>query len=497
MSTQKPTRTRYAPSPTGFFHVGGARTALYSYLLARQTGGQFILRIEDTDQTRYNPESLTNLLGGLRFLGLDWDEGPDIGGDYGPYIQTERRSIYTKYIQPLLDEGKVYRCFCTKERLTQIRAERQKANIIPWGYDRHCRNIPPATSTERAAKGETHVIRLKVPLAGSVTMKDFLRGDITMENATLQDDILIKSDGLPTYAFAAMVDDHLMKITHVLRDEQWISSFAIHWHVIAALGWEPPHFVHLPIILTPSGKGKMSKREGRAPDGKIHPVFVERFAELGYLPEALINFMALVGWSYDDKTEVMNLAELVERFSLERINKTPASWDYDKLDHFNGLYIRELAVDELGKRLLPFLQKAGLSVNEEQLRPITPLIQDRLTTLADGVEQIRFFFSEVPDYPVDWLIPRKTTAEEVIPILEKAKAVLSETDFKAEVLESTIKATVKDLGIKMGQMFQPLRVAVSGVKGGPPMFEILAILGRDTVQSRLDEAIAKLLTADD
>ncbi|MFN8454190.1 MAG: glutamate--tRNA ligase, partial [Anaerolineae bacterium] len=253
-----PLRVRYAPSPTGFLHVGGARTALYDYLLARQSDGQFILRIEDTDQKRYNPEAISNLLDGLRYLGLEWDEGPEAGGDYGPYYQTERLDIYQQHIQTLLDAGHAYRCFCTPERLAQVNEERQKAKLLP-GYDRFCRNLAPAESARRAEAGESFVVRLKVPLSGNVTLHDAIRGDITIENELVQDMVLIKSDGIPTYHFAVVVDDHLMEITHVLRGEEWISSFPIHLHLYHYFGWQPPVFAHLPLILNPAGKGKMSK----------------------------------------------------------------------------------------------------------------------------------------------------------------------------------------------------------------------------------------------
>ncbi len=492
MTHQTPARTRFAPSPTGYLHVGGARTALYSYLLARQTGGQFIIRIEDTDQARYKPDSLANFFKAFQFLGLDWDEGPQVGGDYGPYIQSQRREIYHHYMTPLLEKGLVYRCFATAEELQAANEERKRAGLSP-GYDRRYRDYDPVEAEKRAAAGEPHVIRLKIPLDGSITVKDFLRGDITVENSNLQDIVLIKSDGLPTYAFAAMLDDHLMKITHVVRDEQWISSFPLHMHVINALGIEPPLFIHAPIILNPSGKGKMSKREGRAPDGSHLPVFIHGFQKMGYLPEAMVNFMALVGWSYDDKTEIMRLDELIKRFRIERINTTPAAWDYNKLNHFNGIYMRNESVESLTDRLLPYLVEENIQANRETLLKITPLIQERLTVLSEAPAMVAFFFKqEGLSYDRPSLVPKKMQAADVGPILHKAAVILSEADFEEEVLESAIKQATKDLGIKIGQMFQPLRVAVSGQKGGPPLFAILVILGRELVLKRIEQAIAKL-----
>lgn len=487
-----PVRVRYAPSPTGFLHVGGARTALYDYLLARQTGGQFIIRIEDTDQKRYNPEAISNLLDGLRYLGLDWDEGPEVGGDFGPYYQTQRLEIYQKHIQILLEQGHVYRCFCTPERLAQVNEERQKAKLLP-GYDRFCRNIDPAESARRAEAGESFVVRLKVPLSGSVTLHDAIRGDITIDNELIQDMVLIKSDGIPTYHFAVVVDDHLMKITHVLRGEEWISSFPIHLHLYNFLGWQPPTFAHLPLILNPAGKGKMSKREDRAPDGKVYPVFVHTFKERGYLREAMINYLALVGWSYDDKTELMSREELIERFSLERVNAAPAAWNYDKLDHFNGHYIRQLAVEDLTDRLLPFLAAAGLPADRDTMLTITPLIRERLTVLSDAPQWVDFFFvEELPAYDLNLLVPKKMALADVPKLLQTTQHILTRSEFSHDALEANLRSGATDLGLKLGDFLQPLRVAVCGKTVAPPMFQTLEILGREKVLRRIERALERL-----
>ena len=413
MTTTKPVRVRYAPSPTGDFHVGGARTALFNYLFARHHGGKFILRIEDTDQKRYNPEALDWLLDGHRYLGLEWDEGPEVGGDYGPYTQTERLDIYQKYCQQLLDEGKAYRCFCTAERLAEMR-EMQQAKKQSFGYDRHCRIIDPAEAAERAAQGEAYTVRAKLPLDGEITVHDLIRGDITFQNVVLQDAVLMKSDGIPTYHFANVVDDHLMEISHIMRGDEWVNSLPLHIHLYNALGWEPPLMAHLPLILNPTGKGKMSKREGRSPDGKVLPVFVRTFAELGYLPEAMVNYLALVGWSFDDKTELMSREELIERFSLERVNASPAAWSYDKLDHFNGLYLRQMDPAALTKLLLPFLERDGIQADYETLLKIAPHIQERLTVLSDAAEWVDFFFvDELPPYDLGTLVPKKMTLGDI------------------------------------------------------------------------------------
>ena len=487
-----PVRVRYAPSPTGDFHVGGARTALFNYLFAHHHGGKFILRIEDTDQKRYKPEALTWLLDGLRYLELDWDEGPEVGGDYGPYIQTERLDIYQKYCQRLLDNGHAYRCFCTPERLEAMRQERQKNNDSATGYDRFCRNIDLNEAAERALRGESYVVRAKLPLDGEITVHDVIRGDITVQNAQLQDTVLMKSDGIPTYHLANVIDDHLMEISHILRGDEWVNSLPLHIHLYNAFGWEPPVMAHLPLILNPSGQGKMSKREGRAPDGRVLPVFVRTFEELGYLPEAMVNYLALLGWSYDDKTEFMTRAELIERFSLNRVNASPAAWNYDKLDHFNGHYIRQLSVEDLTDRLLPYLSAAGLQADRKTMLKVTPLIQERLTKLSEAPDKVDFFFvDELSDYSSAELIPKKGDATLALTVLQRANQTLQTVDFSHDALGAALRADAEELGVKAGQMFQPIRVAVCGRMVAPPLFETLEVLGRETTLKRVKQAITK------
>ncbi len=488
----KPVRVRYAPSPTGDFHVGGARTALFNYLFARHHDGHFILRIEDTDQKRYDPQALTWLLDGLQYLGLTWDEGPQVGGEYGPYVQTDRLDLYQKYCQQLLDADRAYRCFCTPERLESVRRAQQKQNLSP-GYDRHCRALDPAEAAERAAGGEAHTVRIKMPLTGEITVQDEIRGEITFQNENLQDTVLMKSDGIPTYHLAVVVDDHLMEISHVLRGDEWVNSLPLHIHLYRAFGWQPPVMAHLPIILNPSGRGKMSKREGRAPDGKVLPVFVRTFEALGYLPEAMVNYMALVGWSYDDKTEIMSREELIDRFSLDRVNASPAAWDYDKLDHFNGLYIRALDPADLTDRLLPHLEAAGIEADRATMLKITPLIQERLTLLSEITVWVDFFFTdELPDFDLELLVPKKMTLADVPDILQTAHDILAEIEFNHEAIDTTLREGAKSLGVKAGQMFQPLRIAVCGKKVAPPLFETLEILGKARVLQRLERALERL-----
>ncbi|MEM7035312.1 MAG: glutamate--tRNA ligase [Chloroflexota bacterium] len=487
-----PVRVRFAPSPTGLLHVGGVRTALYCYLLARQTGGSFILRIEDTDQERYNPESLANFISGMQYLGLDYDEGPDVGGDYGPYVQTERLELYQKYAQILLEKGLAYRCFATKEELAEGNEARKKAGLSP-GYDRRYRDYDVAEAEKRAANGEPHVIRAKLPLEGTVTFKDHLRGLISVENDTLQDSVIIKSDGIPTYNFAVIVDDRYMKISHVLRGTEYISSMPLYTHLYDFLGWEPPVFVHLPLILSPTGKGKMSKREQPAKDGTVKPVFLKTFEEMGYLPEAMINYLALVGWSFDDKTEFMTRQELIERFSLDKINASAASWDYDKLDHFNGTYIRQLEPADLADRILPFVKKAGIDADLETLTKIAPFIQERLTRLDDAAEWVDFFFVEtLPEFDLNLLVPRKMGLEDVPNILETAKTILTDAEFTHDALDTALRAGAEANGLKVGQLLQPVRVATAGKKVSPPLFESLEVLGKDKSLQRLEDVLQRL-----
>ncbi len=491
-TSSKPVRVRYAPSPTGDFHVGGARTALFNWLFARHHGGRFILRIEDTDRKRYNPQALRWLLDGLRYLELDWDEGPEVGGDYGPYVQTERLEIYREHCDRLLEAGAAYRCFCTPERLQELARQAQQRGER-GGYDRACRGLDAEEAARRAEAGEPHVVRFKMPLEGETTVHDAIRGDITFQNSVLQDTVLMKSDGIPTYHLANVVDDHLMEISHVLRGDEWVNSLPLHMHLYRAFGWEPPAMAHLPLILNPTGKGKMSKREERAPDGSVRPVFVRTFQELGYLPEALINFLALLGWSYDDKTEIMSRAELIERFTLERVQASPAVWNYDKLDHMNGYYIRQLAPEDLAGRLIPFFEKAGWKADREKVLQIVPLIRERIKRLSDAVAVADFFFLEkLPPYDAAELIPKKGDAAMALAALERAREALGKVEFTRGAIETALRSEAEKLGVKAGQMFHPIRVAISGRKVSPPLFESLEVLGKETSLERIDEAIVKL-----
>ncbi|NPA26158.1 MAG: glutamate--tRNA ligase [Chloroflexi bacterium] len=489
----RPARVRFAPSPTGYLHIGGARAALFNYLLARQTGGQFILRIEDTDRKRYQPDSEQDLMESLRWLGLEWDEGPDKGGPVGPYRQSERAELYRRYAEELVERGHAYYCFCSPERLRRLREERRKQGLPPR-YDGHCRNIPPEEAKRRVEAGEPHVIRFKAPREGEVIAHDLIRGPIRVANKDLDDFILLKSDGMPTYHLAVVVDDHLMGITHVLRGAEWLSTFPLHVHLYRAFGWEEPVWVHLSLFLKPSGKGKISKRDVAAFRKGHKSVLIRDLREFGYLPEAVNNWLALMGWSYDDRTEFFTMQDLIEKFSLERLKPSPAAVNFDKLDHFQGLHVRALPPEELARRLVPFFHKAGYTqVTEDDLRPIVPLIQTRIVTLDDAVRLAGFFFEDQVEPNPDELVPKGLTPEQALEVARRALAVLEALpDMKASTTEPALRALVDELGLKARHVFGLIRVAVTGQRVSPPLFETLELVGRDKVLERMRRAIALL-----
>jgi len=481
------TRVRFAPSPTGFLHVGGARTALYNYLYARHTGGSFILRIEDTDRTRYQANSLDDLLEGLRWLGLDWDEGPDVGGDYGPYIQSQRLELYQKSAEQLVREGKAYYCFCSAERLTLMREEQHKKCLFV-GYDRRCRQLTSKQVADSRSQGIVPVVRLKAPLDGKTSFHDSIRGDISVGNSTLDDMVLLKSDGFPTYHLAAVVDDHLMKISHILRGDEWLTSVPKRIVLYDALGWDPPAYVHLSTILDPTGKGKLSKRKKHAPGEKEYPVFIHEFRKLGYLPEAMVNFLARVGWSHDDKTELMSREELIERFDLAGISKAPAVFSYEKLAWMNGVYIRQLERDDLAQRLVPFLKEAGWEPDLPLVRRLVLLIQERIKALGEAPSHLDFFFEEI-SYVPELLVQKKMDRDSTGQALVAAEEALARcVAFDEEELEAILRPLAEELGLKVGQLFGVIRVAVTGKKVAPPLFGTLSVLGKKTVLERISRA---------
>lgn len=481
-------RVRFAPSPTGPFHIGGARTALFNWLFARHHGGSFILRIEDTDQKRYDPRALAGLLEGLRWLGLDWDEGPEIGGDYGPYFQTQRADLYRHWGRWLVEQGHAYHCYCSPQRLAHMRQE-QRAQGRLLGYDRRCRHLTAAQRAAHEAAGDSRVIRLAMPTAGTTSFVDLIRGQITVENRTQDDLILLKSDGLPTYHLANVVDDHFMQISHILRADEWIPTAPRHVRLYEAFGWQMPAIAHMPIILDPTGKGKISKRKKQV-GSVVYYVLVSEFKAAGYLPQAMLNFLARVGWGLDAETEVFDRQEAVARFDLADVNSAPASPPYGKLDWLNGVYIRQLSSEELARQLYPVLQGAGLEVEPETVTAITPLVQERIKTLNDVVALTDFFFEDqiVYDRP-QALIGKKMDAASSLEALRRARATLAALPaFDEETIETALRALVAELGLKAGQLFGIIREAVSAKKVSPPLFGTLAVLGRERVLARMDRA---------
>jgi glutamyl-tRNA synthetase len=492
MSDLEPVRVRFAPSPTGRTHLGSGRTALYDFLLARQTGGQFILRIEDTDQKRYVPGAEDELMRTLHWLGLDWDEGPDVGGSFGPYRQSERKQIYLDHAHWLIEQDHAFYCFCSPARLEQVRQQQIKARINTH-YDGTCRLLDPAEAEARVANGECHVIRFKMPKEGSITVHDRLRGDITVENINLDDYVLVKSDGWALYHLAAVVDDHLMGITHVIRGSEWLPTFPLHVHIINAFGWDLPEFIHLSVFLKPSGKGKMSKREGAQAMQDGYSIFLGELNNLGYIPEGVVNWIALMGWSFDDHTEYFTLPELIDKFSLDKLNPSPAAINFSKLDHFNGLHIRSLEPVDLAARVKPFFIEAGYTVEDSKLLQIAPIIQQRIVTLEDAVPMAGFFFrKDIEPVPADLVGADLTPRESAEAIRQAYKLLSSLPQITIEIAEPPMRQLAENLGLSAGQLFGIMRMAVTGQKISPPLFESMQIIGKGEVLSRLDRAI-KLL----
>jgi len=474
-------RTRFAPSPTGYPHVGNIRTALFAWLFARHNNGTFIVRIEDTDVARKVEGAVDVILAGLNWLGIDWDEGPEAGGDYGPYYQSQRLKLYREAAERLVAQGDAYYCYCTPERLGAMRAEQAKQKQPP-GYDKKCRNLSPEECAEKEKEGITPVVRLKIPLEGQTKYHDVIWGDVVFENSTLTDLVLLKSDGYPTYHLANVVDDHAMEITHVIRAEEWISSTPRHILLYNALGYEPPKFAHLPMLLG-TDRSKLSKRHGS--------VSITEFRDQGYLPEAMLNFLSLLGWSLDDKTEIFSRDELIELFSLERVSKTAAIFNREKLEWMNGVYIRNLEPEEFVRRCLPFLEddlpaeiKRPLSV--DYVRQVMPLVQERVKYLSEIAGLTEYFFTEEIEYDAGLLIGKKMTAELTINALEVAREKLAVLDpFNEETLETLLRPLAVELELKTGQLFGALRTAVTGRTATPPLFQTMVVLGIDVALRKL------------
>jgi glutamyl-tRNA synthetase len=492
-------RTRFAPSPTGSLHIGGLRTALFNWLMARAHNGQFILRIEDTDQKRFDPSALQTLTEALRWAGLQWDEGPEVGGPFGPYVQSERLAHYQQWAQWLIDNGKAYKCFCTPERLEQVNKEKQ-ARKEPPGYDRFCRTLTPEQIAAKEAAGEKYVVRFMSPLEGQTVVHDLIRGETVFENSTLQDMVLLKSDGFPTYHLAVVVDDHLMQISHVLRAVEWFPSFPLHVQIWQAFGWPMPQFAHLPVMLNPNGKGKMSKRNPpRDEKGNIIPVFIHDYMKQGILPEAMINFLTNIGWNFGDERDIFTVEETLQRFRIEDVNPANSAFPYPKLEWTNAQYIRALPAEELAQRLKPFLVEAGLSVDDARLLKLAPVVQTRITRLADVVPLAGFIFADPAAFqpaPAEKIIQKKMDAASSVVILEKSLALIETLpSFDTNTLLEAFSAVTTEWGVNNSQLFGVLRVAVSGQTISTPTFETMELLGKEESVRRIELAIETLRAA--
>ncbi|MDD9988815.1 MAG: glutamate--tRNA ligase [Spirochaetaceae bacterium] len=471
-------RVRYAPSPTGLHHIGGARTALFAYLLARSAGGTFILRIEDTDRARFDPAALEDIYDTLGWLGLRWDEGPKVGGPHGPYVQSERVERHRAVAERLVDTGRAYRCYCDPARLARVREAGS-------GYDRRCRDLSAAERRHHEDRGTPSVVRFKVPLDGATRYEDDLLGSIERRNSDINPDpVLLKSDGYPTYHLAAITDDHDMRVSHILRAQEWVSSAPLHVLIFRACGWEPPRYAHLPVVNGPDGK-KLSKRHGA--------MSVAEFRDQGYLREALVNYMALLGWSLDGERELFTLRELEQAFSLERLNASPAVFDADKLRWMNGTYIRALPPEELAGRLAPWLATAGAADPERVARPVAELVRERLTVLGDTIPMAGFLFATKLDYDGGALVPKRLDGARTARVLERALDLVDAACGPDEDrAEQAFRTAADELGVKFGDLMMPVRVAITGARVSPPLFGSMRILGAETCRDRLRAALVKL-----
>ena len=506
---------RYAPSPTGLQHIGGIRTALFNCLFARSKNGRFILRLEDTDRTRSEDCYVQNLYDTFNWLGFKWDEGPDDGGSYAPYIQSERSALYKKYAQQLLDNDHAYYCFCSAERIEKVRHEREAAHSSETGYDRHCRSLDSNEAKKRAAAKEACTVRLKIPLGETTCFHDHLLGKIEWKNDDVNPDpVLLKSDGFPTYHLANVVDDHLMEISHVLRAQEWLSSTPLHVIMYKCFGWTPPEFCHLPMVMGQDGK-KLSKRHGATS--------IDEFRRQGYLPDALINYVALLGASYEEGSDakhpdIYTMEELAKRFNLDKLNKAPAVFDYKKLEWYNGQYIRMKTDEELAHLCLPYAVKTGLFNNlteaqrdidteEEKSKEEKPtarqreifiaamaLVKERLVFLNEAPEKIAYLFKEPQIPAVEEFIPKKSNLANTIELLSYAQEIIKPL---TEMLDDTqaenlIKTEAEKRNVKPGDLLMPLRVAITGSRISPPLFGSLRILGAQCSAERIKRALEKV-----
>ncbi|WBW49822.1 glutamate--tRNA ligase [Peptoniphilus equinus] len=485
-------RVRFAPSPTGWLHIGGLRTALYNYLYAKKNGGAFILRIEDTDQTRFVDGAIENLIDALEWAGIGHDEGVILEdgkvserGECGPYIQSKRLDIYKKYVDELIEKGHAYYCFCSKERLDQVREEQRIKGKVPK-YDGFCRDIPLEEAKARVAAGEEYVVRLKLPRNTDISFDDAVRGRVTINSDEIDDQVLMKSDGFPTYHMAVVVDDHLMGITHVVRGEEWLPSTPKHVYLYESLGWEAPKFVHLPTVLNKDHK-KLSKRQG--------DVAVGDFRKKGYLPEGLINYLALVGWSPEDGEEILSLEDMADKFSFERVGKSGGVFDVEKLNWVNAQWIKTYSTEAIAEMCVPYMEEAGL-MTEAQMRDnwdwyvlLIDTVKDSLSYLSEVTSKVDFLFGDLDITEDD--AKAELAGEQVPELIEAFEAQLHSVDaVDRDFANSVMKTVQKATGIKGKQLFMPVRAAISGNVHGPELKNIIYLLGKDQLLKRLDEAKA-------
>lgn len=479
-------KTRIAPSPTGFLHIGGLKTALFSYLLAKQQKGHFILRIEDTDQKRFVEGGIEQIIWSLKWAGLHYDEGPEVGGPNGPYIQTQRKELYTNYCKELLEKKLAYHCFCTPERLEKMREEQQKNHQAPK-YDGHCKHLSEEEVQQKLASGERHVIRMRMPENKEVIIHDVIKGDVVYNTKDLDDQVLMKSDGLPTYHLAVVVDDHSMGITHVVRGDEWLPSTPKHLLLYEYFGWQAPVFAHVPPLLSPDGKKKLSKREGS--------VSVDEFAKQGYLPDAMVNYLALLGWNPGTTQDFFTMEELIEQFSLERCQKAGGVFDIKRLNWLNGQYIRKKTVEELSSLIKPYIEQLSWYRKDDQyLQKAVLEIQQRIEILAQSVDMLEPFYTEVMA-TVDLICNEKMKVTKEIAL--KSISLIREkfsfiTNWEKTELQQSLLAIVTENGFTNGQVFWPLRAVLSGKPSSPGAFEMAYVMGKEETLKRLDRSIKML-----
>ena len=478
-------RVRFAPSPTGYLHVGGLRTALYNYLFAKHNNGKFILRIEDTDRNRFVEGAVENLIRSLKWCGLEYDEGPDIEGDFGPYMQSMRLDLYEKHAKELIDCGHAYYCFCTPERLDTLREEQQKQKLPQAKYDKHCLHLSKEEINEKLASGISKVIRLNVEPNQKIFFNDIIRGRVEFDSNNVDDQVLIKSDGYPTYHLANVVDDHLMKITHVIRGEEWLSSTPKHILLYDFFRWEKPEFAHLPLLLNPD-RTKLSKRQG--------DVAVEDYRAKGFLKEALVNFVGLLGWNAGDDQEFYYMNELIEKFSLERVNKAGAVFDLDKLNWLNSEHLRKKTDEEILTLLKEEIVHSPFDISkyfDDYLLKIISVMKERVSFVHEYLTKSPYFFEAPTEYEQSSISKnwKTETPEQLKKLLQAFSQLINPTK---EDYEIALAQTAVDLNIGKGKLIHPLRLAVSGISTGPGIFDILVIIGQDETIKRINTALNKI-----